>query len=141
MKVLSKSWLCTVKPQYVALMKEGKKTIEVRTRVPKLMKKGDLLCIMEKGTNTLALVTRVESITTFERKDLYLKVPRYQLRRTCLTFAEIEEYLNGRNTINFIEISVMWTPREEERKYLTPESYGYKRMPQGILPNRGWRKP
>lgn len=132
-----KCWLCTVKPQYVALMKEGKKTIEVRARVPRDMKKGDGLYVMEKGTRTLALVARIDGIATLDSAEMFTKVPRYQLRCTCLSFSEIEEYLNGRTQVNLIEISLAWVPSEEQRKFLTPEKYGYRCMPQGILPIPG----
>lgn len=141
MRAFRKCWLCTVKPQYVALMKERKKTIEVRTRVPRDMRRGDGLYIMEKGTRTLALVARIEGIISFDRKELFTKVPTYQLRRTCLNLSEIDDYLKGRPRVNFIEITCEWLPTEAQRKYLTPEHFGYRCMPQGILPMPGNWKP
>lgn len=141
MRAFRKGWICTVKSQYVALMKERKKTIEVRTRIPRDMREGDGLFVMEKGTNTLALVARIGGITIFDRKELFTKVPTYQLRRTCLNLSEIDDYLRGRPQVNFIEITCEWLPTEVQRKYLTPEKYGLRCMPQGILPIPGNWKP
>lgn len=141
MKRFRKCWLCTVKPHYVALMKSGNKTLEVRTRVPRDMRKGDGLYIMEKGTNTLALVVRVGAITTYDRVGMYTELPLSQLKRTCLTLEDIEVYLHGRPKVNLIEITPEWEPSVEQRKYLTPEHFGYRCMPQGILPMPGKWKP
>lgn len=141
MKGFRKCWLCTVQSRYVALMKEGKKTIEVRTRVPRDMRNGDGLYIMEKGTNTLALVARVGVKTFYDLIGLYTELPRHQLRRTCLSLEEIDNYMNGRPEVVFIEITLAWVPSEEQRKYLTPEHFGYRCMPQGILPMPGKYKP
>lgn len=141
MKGFRKCWLCTVKPRYVALMKSGNKTLEVRSRVPRNLRKGDGLYIMEKGTNTLALIARVGEISTYEREGMYTEIPLSQLIRTCLTLDDIDEYLHGRPQVNLIEITPVWIPGEEDRKYLTPEFYGYRCMPQGILPIPGKWKP
>ena len=137
MKGYRKCWICTVKPRYVAMMKSGEKTIEVRTRVPRDMKKGDGFYIMEKGANTLALVARVGGITTYDRMGLYMNLPTRELMRTCLSLAELDEYIGLRPQANFIEITVEWIPSEAQRKYLTPEHFGYRCMPQGVLPIPG----
>ena len=141
MRGFRKGWLCTVKSQYVALMKSGEKTFEVRTRIPRDMRKGDALFIMEKGTRTLALVARIGGITTYDRSELYTKVPRYQLRRACLELSDIMDYIKERPQVNFIELTSCWIPSEKGRKYLTPEFYGYKCMPQGFFPMPRERKP
>lgn len=141
MKGFRKSWICTVQSRYVALMKEGTKRVEVRTRVPRDMRKGDGLYIMEKGTNTLALVARIGGTTSYDLIGLYTELPRYQLSRTCLSLEEIDNYMNGRPEVVFIEITLEWEPSKAQRKYLTPEHFGYRCMPQGILPIPGKYKP
>ena len=140
MKGFRKCWLCTVQSRYVALIKSGEKSIEVRARIPRNLKEGDGLYIMEKGMRELALVARIGSITTYDRVGLYVNLPRYIQRRTCLSLEEIDQYLNGRPQVNFLEITPVWIPQDNERKYLTPEYYGYRCMPQGIFPLPGkWK--
>lgn len=144
MKAFRKSWICTVRPPYVDYMREGKKTIEVRTRLPKDFWVGDGLYVMEKGTNTFALVGEVKSVAIRYADDLgYILLEKRKglLRQTCMSIEEIKEYVKDRPNFYLIEITNRWICPEEQRKYLTPEHYGYRCMPRGILPIPGKWKP
>lgn len=45
------TWIITVREPYVSKILAGKKTIEVRTKIPKMVKRGDTLLIIQAGTN------------------------------------------------------------------------------------------
>lgn len=144
MKAFRKCWTCTVRQPYVDYMREGKKTIEVRTRLPKGFWSGDGLYVMEKGTNTLALVGEVKSVAVRHADNFgytLLEMKGDDLRQTCMSIEEIKDYVKDRPLFYLIEIALRWVPSEEQRKYLTPEHYGYRCMPQGILPIPGKWKP
>lgn len=144
MKAFRKCWLCTVRQPYVDYMREGKKTMEVRTRLPKDFWVGDGLYVMEKGTNTLALVAEVKSIAVRYADSFgyaLLEKRKGLLCQTCLSVEEIKEYVKDRPLFYLIEIALRWVPSEAQRKYLTPEHFGYRCMPQGILPMPGKWKP
>lgn len=144
MKAFRKCWLCTVRQPYVDYMREGKKTIEVRTRLPKGFWVGDGLYVMEKGMNTLAFVGEVKRVDVRYADNFgYALLERKKglLRQTCMSIEELKEYVKERPCFYLIEITHRWIPSEEQRKYLTPEHYGYRCMPQGILPIPGKWKP
>ena len=144
MKAFRKCWTCTVRQPYVDYMIYGWKTIEVRTRLPKDFKVGDGLYVMEKGTNTLALVVDVTRVDVRHADNFgYALLEREKglLRQTCLSVEEIKEYVKDRPYMYLIEIALRWVPSEEQRKYLTPEHFGYRCMPQGVLPIPGKYKP
>lgn len=56
-------WVCTVEPQYVKAFRNGRKTIEIRKRVPKAMRPKDVIAVVEKGSGgKIPVVLRVGRI-------------------------------------------------------------------------------
>lgn len=66
------TWMITVREPYVSKILAGKKTIELRTRIPKMVRRGDTLLIIQAGTNGRVRVKcKMEAIVKFPPRMLY----------------------------------------------------------------------
>lgn len=65
-------WVITVREPYVSKILAGKKTIEIRTKIPRMVRRGDTLLIIQTGTNGRVRVKcEIENIVKMTPRRLY----------------------------------------------------------------------
>lgn len=108
------NWAISLKPQFVEAIREGRKTCEVRTRIPRELQSGDYLYVVETNTHgKVALKLRVATIHYGDTNKMYIRYFRDSL---ALTAMEYIDYANGRDNMYFITFDVV-----EDYDKITPE--------------------
>lgn len=113
----------SLKPEYVQAFKEGRKTIEIRTSVPRYIQPGDLLVVVETGTGgQVPMHLRVKGKMQITPKALW----ENHRQRLAISEEEFQKYTKGRSWLNCIMVDAVYTFNPPFRR----EQYGLLTSPQ-----------
>ena len=132
---MSKAILISIKPKWVAKILNGKKTFEIRKRFPKdyvgwvyiyctkdkkyanLINRGGFLTGMVVARFWCDKVENIQCIWSYAAGNCYEPETFYEhdlLEKSCLTYSELNEYLNGKNgyAIHITKLEIFDKPKE-----------------------------
>lgn len=116
-------YMLTLETAFVQAVKNGKKTIEVRTRIPRKLSSGDILLIAQKSSHgRVALRCRVAQILAIDPETLFSD---YGHLLYC-SHSYYKQYTHGRNIVYAIVLTEIF----EFPETITTQSFAIDRAPQ-----------
>lgn len=123
------SIVISIKPQFTNLILDGKKTIEMRTRIGKKFINGSKVLIYSsspcKAIVATAKIYKIQHLMKYDIKDIHLS-------KICITREFFDEYMKNRSECYLIEFSEIFKlntpiPLIELRKvgFTPPQSFCY----------------
>lgn len=128
-------WVLTIKQPYVNLIFEGKKTLEVRKKIPKEIKGGDkvFVCVKGNGSKICAsfVVADIVCVSVFRMNEYYSDF-------TCLKYDDLIKYAKGkiRESVFITENRTIYGIGISDLVKLSPipvTNCGLRVAPQGIV--------
>lgn len=95
------NWCISLRPKYANAILEGRKTIEIRTRLPKCLSREELIFVCVSGSNGMipfSFRVRRKVLT-----ETYFAWKRYN-DLMCISMDDYEKYTTGHDLIWLIEI-------------------------------------
>lgn len=116
-------WMITLHKQFVKSFLEGEKEIELRTRIPKMLRPGDIIVVAQSGThNKVVMRMTVESIIKLSPSGMFEKY----YKEIQLNWLAYEDYTKGREWV--YGLKTCQVIKFDDELYTT--DYGIKRAPQ-----------
>ena len=116
-------WMITVHKGFVKSFLEGEKDIELRTRVPKALRPGDIVLVAQSGThNKVVLRMSVLSVIKLTPSEMF---ERYY-KGIQLNYLAYEDYTKGRQWVYGIRVKNVAKMEGE----LHTSDFGIKTAPQ-----------
>ena len=116
-------WMITLHKGFVKSFLEGEKDIELRTRVPKARRPGDIIVVAQSGThNKVVMRMSVLSVIKLQPSEMF---ERYG-KGIQLNYLAYEDYTKGRQWVYGIRVYHVTKMNEE----LHTSDFGIKRAPQ-----------
>lgn len=116
-------YMITLENDFVQAVKNGKKTIEVRTRIPKKLASGDIILMAQKDSHgRVALRCRVAHILEMHPDQLYIN-HSYQI---YCDYPYYKRYTQGRDKVYGIVLTEIF----EFPSTITTQSFFVDRAPQ-----------
>lgn len=95
------NWCVSLKQKYAERILDGRKTIEIRTRLPKFLSKGDKIFVCTSGScGQIRFSFRVRR-KIFVDPEIAWKYYKYQM---CISRVDYEKYIGGRSFVWLVEI-------------------------------------
>lgn len=124
------TYMITLESEFIHAVKDGLKTIEVRTRIPKKLACGDNLLLVQKASHGhVTLSCRVSQIIEMHPDQLYIN---YSYQIYC-DYPYYKRYTHGRDKV----YGIVLTDITEFPNPITTHSFLIERAPQWftIVPN------
>lgn len=116
-------YMITLENIFVQAIKNGKKTIEVRTRIPKNLSPGDAILIAQKASHgRVVLCCKVSQILEMHPDKLY---SNYREQIYCF-FSYYRHYTHGRDKVFGIALTDIFVFPD----HITTQSFLLERAPQ-----------
>lgn len=116
-------YMITLENIFVQAIKNGQKTIEVRTRIPKNLSPGDVILITQKASHgRVVLCCKVSQILEMPPYKLYF---HYRQEIFC-SFSYYEKYVRGRDKVFGIVLTDIFIFPD----HITTQSFLLERAPQ-----------
>ena len=116
-------WMITVHKGFVKSFLAGEKDIELRTRVPKALRPGDIIVVAQSGThNKVVMRMSVLSVIKLSPSEMF---ERYY-KGIQLNYLAYEDYTKGRQWVYGIRVYHVTKMNEE----LHTSDFGIKTAPQ-----------
>ena len=116
-------WMITVHKGFVKSFLEGEKDIELRTRVPKALRPGDIIVVAQSGThNKVVMRMSVLSVIKLQPSEMF----EMYGKGIQLNYLAYEDYTNGREWVYGIRVYHVAKMNEE----LHTSDFGIDKAPQ-----------
>ena len=116
-------WMITVHKGFVKSFLEGEKEIELRTRVPKVLRQGDIVLVSQSGThNKVVMRMAVLSVIKLSPSEMF---DRYY-KEIQLNYLAYEDYTKGREWVYGIRVKDVAKMEGE----LHASDFGIEKAPQ-----------
>ena len=116
-------WAIALHPEYVKAFREGRKGIEVRTRIPRGLLSGDKLVVVETGSNgRVPIILRVDRIVKMSPAVLWQRYEPWM----AIKAEDYEAYTKGKGQVVGLICNTIYWSKEGWRA----EDFGINSTPQ-----------
>ena len=116
-------WMITLEEKYCYAILDGRKKIEVRTRIPKALSAGDAVLVCMKGTHGhVPFYFTIDAIAACSPRILW----NFNKHQMAIDEADYWAYTKGKNTVYGLRIRKVYQYVSE----LTIDDFGVHKAPQ-----------
>lgn len=117
------TWMITLEEEYCNAILEGRKKIEVRTRIPRTIVAGDLVVVCMKGSKgRVPFFFEVDCVVAFSPKALWV----FNKHQLAIAEKDYLEYTKGRSVVYALHIRYVY----RYKRLLTISDFGVRKAPQ-----------
>lgn len=113
----------TVKSQYVAAIRSREKCCEIRTRVPRCLKQGDTIYVIEAGTGGDVMLRLRVTAVWCDKPDIVFRIYGHD---AAISRADYDAYVAKREVVYVIDFFI----EDEGWPLMTLADLGLKKAPQ-----------
>ena len=117
------TWMITLEEEYCNAILEGRKEIEIRTRIPRTLDAGDIIQVCMKGSKgRVPFFFVVDCVVAYSPRALWV----FNKHQLAIDEKDYLEYTKGQSVVYALHISYVY----RHKRLFTISDFGVRKAPQ-----------